>query len=214
MIKILIVDDHQMLREGFERAIFRTNILCQVEGVSSGKAAIELCQVINFDIAFMDINMPEMSGIEATKYITKKFVGVKVIGMSQFEDNQTIQKMKDAGAVGYMLKSEGDIHLKGYIKDTLKGKLSFPKKTKKEVSVMPGVIERLNNTTIGKYKFSAREVEVLMLMANGNTMLQIAEKLNLSSRTIEWHKGNLMLKLEVKNTVALINMAIKLGLEQ
>jgi DNA-binding NarL/FixJ family response regulator len=214
MLNILIADDHQLLREGFERVILRTNLSCYVEGVSNGKDAIEFCRKQKFDIVFMDVSMPEMNGIEATHYITKHFKEIKVIAMSQFDDKLTIQKMKDAGAVGYILKSESDINLKKYIKAALSGSTCFPKNLSKEFTLMPGIIERLNNTTIDKYKFSARELEVLLLITNGKSIPQIAEKLKLSTRTIEWHKGNLMQKLDVKNTLALIDFALKLGVNQ
>jgi DNA-binding NarL/FixJ family response regulator len=214
MLSILIADDHQLLREGFERAILRTNLSCYVEGVSNGKDAIEICGKQKFDVVFMDVSMPQMNGIEATQYITKHFKEIKVIAMSQFDDKLTIQKMKEAGAVGYILKSESDINLKKYIKAALSGNTCFPKNLTKELTVLPGIIERLTDVTIDKYKFSARELEVLTLLTNGYTIPQIAEKLCLSPRTVEWHKGNLMQKFGVKKLVALVNIALKLGVNQ
>lgn len=214
MIKILIVDDHQMLRDGLERAIRRTKLVCNVFGAANGKEALVIENIEQFDIIFMDVSMPEMNGVEATKKLIKRHPLLKIIGLSQFEDRHTISQMIAAGAKGYMFKSEGDLNLKKNIVDVLNGKLCFPVVLNKENKLPSNIIEKLNANIVGEYKFSQRELEILRLLSLGLQTPEILEKLNVSLRTLDWHKGNLMNKLKVKTTTALVGFAIKMKLDQ
>jgi DNA-binding NarL/FixJ family response regulator len=214
MINILIVDDHQMLRDGLERAIRRTKLLCNVFGAANGKEALALEDIEQYDVIFMDVSMPEMNGVEATKKLVKRYPSLKIIGLSQFEDRHTISQMIAAGAKGYMFKSEGDLNLKKNIFDVLNGKLCFPGVLNKESKLPSNIIEKLNANIVGEFKFSQREIEILALLGQGFQTNEIAEKLNITIRTIEWHKGNLMDKIKVNTTTALVGFAIKMKLDQ
>jgi DNA-binding NarL/FixJ family response regulator len=214
MINILIVDDHQMLRDGLERAIRRTKLLCNVFGAANGREALALEDIEQYDLIFMDVSMPEMNGVEATKKLIKRYPSLKIIGLSQFEDRHTISQMIAAGAKGYMFKSEGDLNLKKNIFDVLNGKLCFPGVLNKESKLSSNIIEKLNTNTVGEFKFSQREVEILTLLCQGFKTNEIAEKLSITTRTVEWHKGNLMEKINVDTTIALVSFAIKMKLDQ
>ena len=214
MIKILIVDDHQMLREGFERAIKRTKILCNVFAASNGKEVLQLEDILQFDLIFMDVNMPEMNGVQTTKALIKRYPTLKIIGLSQFEDKHTISQMIAAGARGYMFKSDGDLYLKENILTVLSGKLCFPKVFNEGLNSSNNLIEKLNANILGDYKFSEKEIEILGLLGKGFQTGEITERLNVSVRTLDWHKANLMKKLGVKTTNALIGYAIKIKVDQ
>lgn len=212
MLQILIADDHQMLREGFERAILRTQILCEIKGVDNGKALLELKNLDAYDLIFMDVNMPHLNGIETTRMLVKKYPNIKIIALSQFDDRHTISRMIDAGAKGYMLKSDGDKNLKENILDVMSGKTCFPKEMDKQTIFSHGSIETLNAKNVNGILFSAREVEILSLVGNAISKDNIAKKLNISVRTVEWHKTNIMKKANVKTALDLVAFARNAGL--
>lgn len=207
-IRVIIVDDHELFRNGIAMAI---NKLKYAEVVGEASNGIELLSILenkDADVIFMDIKMPEMNGIEATFLALKKDPSLKIIALSMFGDEEYLHNMLDAGAKGFLLKNirknELDIALqliadgKNYYSEELLQ--FFTNKFIKKESAESG--PDLNNLT-------RRELEVLKLVAEGFSNQEIAEKLFISQRTVDGHKANLISKTGSKNIVHLLVYAIK-----
>lgn len=202
-VKIIIVDDHPIVLEGME------NILKNMEGiVLVGKAAsamdvIALLREKSVDIVITDINLPEISGIDLCKKITTEFPLVKVIAMSTFQDKAYISEMIQNGALAYLTKSASPEEIEKAIHATMANQMTI------SVSNYNGATTKRENS--GPV-ITRREQEVLLLIAEGLTNKEIADKLFVSQSTIDSHRKNLLSKFEVLNTAALVAQAAKAGL--
>ncbi|MBI4548188.1 MAG: response regulator transcription factor [Ignavibacteriae bacterium] len=212
-IRILIADDHSIIRTGLQMLFKSDPEFFVVAEAENGKQALELIQQHNPDIAILDISMPNISGIEATKLIKQKYPDVKVLILTIYENEEYVYQMIRAGANGYVLKDAGKKELFAAVRAVVAGKRFFS----------PGIselmIERFIKQTqeqqaveeASKQVLTNREMEVLRLIAQGLTNVQIAEKLFLSVRTVSTHRGNIMLKLNIHDTAGLVRFAIKQG---
>lgn len=208
MINVIIVDDHPIFRKGI---IFQLNA---IEGInvigeaSNGKEFIDNYLNMNPDIVFMDINMPEMNGIEATKIATSKNPQLKIIAISTNGDEECLESMLEAGAKGFLLKTVDIDDISNAIKAVMSGKSYFSNEL---LSILTSkfVDKPLQDKSKENIHFSKREIEVLELITNGLNNHEIAEKLFLSARTIDGHRANLIAKVGAKNTVGLVTYAIK-----
>ena len=205
-IKIIIVDDHEVVRQGLiyllkdEPAV---NILCYAE---DGKVLLERLKVFNPDVILMDIDMPNLDGIEASKIVKKEFPGIKIIILSVYKEIGLVFKLKEIGVDGYMLKNACKEDLVKAIEAVHSGKTYYsPEITENLISSMAD--EKSNK--IVSYNLTNREVEVLKLIAEGYTNSGIGEKLFISPRTVDTHRNNLMKKLEIHNVAGLVKFAIK-----
>lgn len=196
-IKVFIVDDHYMVIEGIR------SLLQNEKGIELAGHAMNAASCLAYlhqqqpDIILMDINLPDKSGIDLCKEVREKYPSVFIIGLSTFNQQSFIQKMMDNGASGYVLKNATQQELIEAIETAAKGKtyLSF------EVS------QTLRNTINNTVVLTRREKEVLYLIAEGMTNNEIAEKLFVSSTTVDTHRKNLLAKFEAKNTASLIHIA-------
>lgn len=204
-IKILIVDDHSILRDGLERALGTNPTIGIIKQAASGKEALEVIKGFEPDIIFMDIFMDEMDGLETSVRILELKPEIKIIAFSQFDDKEHITGMFSAGVKGYVVKTSGISLINEAIKTVMEGRNYF---TKELSNTVFGDIKS-KRSSFKNYHLTMREKEILKYITNGLKVKQIAQNLHLSDRTIEWHKNNLMEKLEVENTAALINKAIK-----
>lgn len=209
MIKLLVVDDHKLVREGIDAMLRNNKRLQIVAEAENGQQALELLQLRSVDVALMDINMTGMDGIEATKAIVKNFPKVKVLGISMHNDDVSIIAMLKAGASGYILKNSDKNTLQKAIAEVYAGKTFFP----------PDVAEIVMKHHLKKKRHSSpkevltnREKEVLYWIAEGLTNAEIADKLIISKRTVDSHRSNLLEKLNAKNTAALVKYAVKYGI--
>ena len=206
MIKIIIADDHSIIRDGLKAMLEKNAALKVVGEAANGKELIELIGKIPCDVICTDISMPVMDGIEATKYLTKKFPKIKIVCLSIHEQIDYIKKMIDAGAVGYIFKDAPKEELEMAIKTVYAGKKYFNQKLFD--ILLSSEKSGLDNETV----LSDRENEILKLISEEYTNLEIAEKLFISVRTVDTHRQNLLQKLNVKNTAGLVKYAIKSGL--
>lgn len=204
-IKVAIVDDHELLRKGLMMQLEEIKNIKVISEFENGKEFVDSLFMLDLDIVFMDINMPLMNGIEATREALIKQPELKIIALTRENDVESFQNMLEAGAVGFLLKNVS----KGIIENAI-------------LSVMKGdnyysgeMIEILTNNFIHpkkkeeKIKLSNREQEILILICKGMRNSEIAEKLFLSPRTIDGHRASIMSKIDVKNTASLILYAIK-----
>jgi DNA-binding NarL/FixJ family response regulator len=204
-IKVLIVDDHTILRDGLERALGTNPLIGEVKQAASGSEALEVINHFDPDIIFMDIFMDEMDGLETSVRILEVKPEVKIIAFSQFDDKEHITGMFASGVKGYVVKTSGISVINEAINTVMEGRNYF---TKELSNTIFGDI-KTTQSTFANYKLTSREKEIVKLIVAGFKIKQIAEKLFISERTIEWHKTNIMDKLDVANTAALIQLCIK-----
>jgi two-component system, NarL family, nitrate/nitrite response regulator NarL len=201
---ILLVDDHSMVIEGM-KSILAQMPLVQVKA-TAGNAfeAIAALRENKIDIAFVDINLPDISGIELCTKIKNEFPDVHVLGLSTFKQRSYVSQMIANGASGYLLKSAGKEEIEEAIAAILSGKMYFSadiNNTKAE----PVSEDKVPTLT-------RREKEILQLIAEGLTTNQIADKIFVSHYTVETHRKNLLSKFEVGNSALLIKTAVQFGL--
>ena len=200
--KIFIVDDHPMVIEGFKTLLSQNESIVVVGTAINAFEAISFIAKNEVDIAFIDINLPDISGIELCKKIKTEFPSIICLALSTFNDRGYVSKMIENGASGYLLKNSSREEIYKAISEVLIGNMYF------------NVGYQKQNTS--KYDeipiITRREKEVLIQIAEGLTNQQIADKLFISITTVSSHRQNLMLKLEANNTASLIKNALKFDL--
>lgn len=212
-VKILLVDDHYMIREGLKALLGQLSNIELVGAVGNGKQALEFIEESEVDLVLMDIDMPEMDGIETTRIIQKKHSGIKVLALTMYEDHAHITSMVQSGASGYLLKTSDRPMLIDAIYRVNMGENYFPQEI--TGSVMQRFLNKAHKRiakTGGPEDLTPRQTEVLNLIARGLTNRQIAEKLFISKRTVDAHRRSLLEKLKVKNTAGLVRHAVRLNL--
>ncbi len=206
-IKILLVDDHTIVRQGLNLIISAQPDLEVVGEAANGREAVELAGKLHPDMVLMDVAMPELNGIEATRRLVSSNNRVKVLVLSMHKEAVYVREILKAGARGYILKDAIDTELLNAIRSIAKG----------DGYISPAVSGALLNdyrkdVTDPVDLLSSREREVLQLIAEGKTNKEIATKLNLSVYTVDSHRGKIMEKLNLHSTGELVRFAIKHGL--
>jgi DNA-binding NarL/FixJ family response regulator len=209
-IKILLADDHAILRDGLNRAFQSESDFEVVGQAGDGLTAIKMVQNLSPHVVVMDIGMPELNGIETTRIIRKDYPSVKVIGLSMHSNDKYVREMFRAGASGYLLKNSPFEELIKAVR-TVVGGLTY---------VSPSIGDLVIQNFIGKPEdeksaysvLSQREREVLQQFAEGKTTKQVAMCLHISPKTVEAHRLNLMGKLGIDNIAQLTKYAIQEGL--
>ena len=207
-IKVLIVDDHKIVRDGLRILIDKQNDMKVVAEAEDGQVAIKLAKRVTPDIIIMDITMPGMNGIDATRQIISENPAIKVIALSMHSDKRFVTGMLEAGASGYLLKDCAFNELAGAIRRV----------SSNHLYISPGIPDAVassvsSNPQSGKpATLTKREGEILRLLADGKTTRQIAAVLKISSSTIQTHIRNIMLKLDLSSTAELIKYALKEGI--
>jgi DNA-binding NarL/FixJ family response regulator len=213
-IKVLLVDDHAILREGVHALLAREPDLRVVGEAADGQEALEQVPRLRPDVVIMDIVMPRMNGLEATRLITERYPDVRILILSMYDDHEYVVQIIQAGASGYVLKKvvtedlvraihevhAGESFLYPPIAATLIG--DYRRVTRGENGGAPGVGEAL----------TAREREVLRLIADGSSNQQIAEQLGLSRKTVDSHRANAMRKLDLHDVTEVVKYALRTGL--
>ncbi len=209
--RILIADDHQMLREGL-RAILEKDEEIEVIGeASDGRTAVAMARTLQPDVVAMDISMPDLNGVEATRQIKAENPAVKVVALSRHSDRRYVLRMLEAGASGYVLKSGAYDELRRAVQAVRSGNSYLsPRITGLviEAHLRPGSQpESASAPSLGP-----RELEIVQLLAEGHTSPQIARKLHISTRTVESHRRNIMKKLDVHSLAEITKYAVREGL--
>lgn len=203
-IKIIMADDHEVVRAGLRRLLSVDKSIKVLDEAVNGKDAVELVQYHKPDIALLDILMPMMNGIEATKEI-KANTDTYVIMLTAYEDSYHLEQALAAGADGYLAKDIGAKELINSIHSVMHGDRAFSKSIIKimQKKYVPNEEQDSAPVTITK-----REQEILNLVALGKTSQQIANELFISIRTVESHRYNIMQKLDIKNTAGLVRYSV------
>jgi DNA-binding NarL/FixJ family response regulator len=200
--KIFIVDDHPMVIEGFKALLAQNDEFIVVGTAENAFQAIDFLKKNEVSIAFLDINLPDISGLELCKKIKTEFPAIQCLALSTFNDRSYVSKMIENGASGYLLKNSSKEEIFKAIEEVSKGNMFF------NVDYQKQNTSKYDQTPI----ITRREKEVLTEIADGLTNQQIADKLFISITTVSSHRQNLMLKLNANNTASLIKMAVKFDL--
>ncbi len=207
-IKLLVTDDHQLIREGLVKLLSDQEEIRIVGEASDGYDAIKKCSLLKPDIVLMDISMPKMNGIDATRAIQKKQPQVKVIALSMFHEGPYIRNMLQAGAKGYVLKCSSLKQLLEAIQKVYLGNTFFCNEITQKLVEHYLSNEDSHNCNIC---LSKHELSVMKLLVEGKSTKDIASELFVSVKTIGTHKQNILKKLNLKNIPDLVKYAIKEG---
>lgn len=210
-IKILIADDHKIVREAIG-SLLNNELGMEVVGeAEDGRTAVQLAGDLQPNVVVMDIEMPNLNGIEATRQIVHDLSGVKVIALSERSDRRSVHEMLKAGASGYVLKQCSFQELVCAIRNVVSNQTYLSPQV--SGTVVDGYIHRLSRHDDSVYSvLTPREREVLQLIAEGKSTKVIAKELFVSAKTIEWHRSQLMKKLGVQSVAELVKYAISEGL--
>jgi len=209
-IRIILVDDHEMFIDGLRGILTPIKNIDIVGSANNGIELLKLLESKPVDILLMDVNMPEMNGIEATKEVVKLYPEVKVLMLTMFDTSDYIQKVLKAGAHGYILKNTGKKELMEAIEAVCSGQSYFSNEVTKTIMLgLQNKPKQANNTM--EVELTEREIDVLRLIAQEMTTNEIGEKLFISKHTVETHRKNLISKLNVRNVVGLVKYAMDKG---
>ncbi|MBB5356424.1 NarL family two-component system response regulator LiaR [Anoxybacillus mongoliensis] len=206
MIKILLVDDHEMVRLGVSAYLSAQPDMEVVGEAESGEKGVELALQLRPDIILMDLVMEPMDGIEATKQIISAWPEAKIMIVTSFLDDDKVYPAIEAGAVSYMLKTSKASEIANAIRATFHGQSVF------EPEVMGKMMNSVRKQSLPHEQLTSREMEVLLLMAQGKTNQDIADELFISLKTVKVHVSNILAKLDVQDRTQAVIYAFKHGL--
>lgn len=208
---VLLVDDHQMFREGIRRLFESRDDLLVLGEAGDGRAAVRMVKELKPQVVVMDVSMPELNGIEATRQILLSCPGVKIVALSMHSDRRFVLKMLKAGAAGYLLKDSVFDELIRAIESVMHGKTYLSPEIAGLVLDDYRSLSQRSQDNDGS-GLSPREREVVQLIAEGRTSKQIAQALSVSAKTVETHRAQAMRKLDIHNLAELTKYAIREGL--
>jgi DNA-binding NarL/FixJ family response regulator len=205
MTRIIIVDDHRMFRESLRKILTIEKVAEVVAEAANGKEFLNLLDQHTPDLVLMDIAMPELNGMEATKLAIEKQPDIKVLCLSSFGDEKYYFNMVEAGAKGFVLKNAGINELENAIREVANGGSWFSSELLQKIIISLNSKPKKNATS----ELTERELEILKLVCESMTNEQIAEKINLSYDTVKWHRSNILSKTGCTNIAGLVIFAIK-----
>ncbi len=211
-IRVLIADDHQIVRDGLRSLLEKDPDMEVIATVEDGRATVKQVEELQPDVVIMDISMPGLNGIEATRRITREFPHIKIIALSMHDDGRFVLNMLKAGASGYLLKDCAFKELTKAINLVVRAGKSYLSPDITDIVVQNYVSGSSGEQGLLYGALSPREREVLQLVVEGKTSSQIAEILFVSVKTVETHRTQLMQKLKISNLADLVKYAIKEGI--
>jgi DNA-binding NarL/FixJ family response regulator len=201
-ISLIIVEDHPVVAEGLQ-IMFDASGQFSIEGVAgTGKECTDLLRWFDPDVLLLDINLPDISGIDLCKKLIEKYPYLKILALTTYNERVFIQQMMDNGAYGYVLKNASSEEIMDAVIEVSHGNRYLSADAE-------NVLKKTHKNDL---MITRRESDVLKLLADGFTNLEIAEKLFISPLTVDSHRKNLIVKLQARNTASLINIASKRGL--
>jgi DNA-binding NarL/FixJ family response regulator len=214
-IRVLLADDHTVVRQGLRALLEAETDMAVIGEAETGRLAVQQAQKLMPDVVVMDIAMPNLNGLEATRQITRELPSVKVLVLSSYNDDEYVHQVTEAGATGYLLKQAAATDLIKAVREARKGNAFF------SPAISRRLIERYREafstgaprgkTTPG---LTSREAEVLQLVAEGRANKQIAAELCISIKTVEKHRQQVMNKLNIHDIAGLTRYAISKGITE
>jgi two-component system, NarL family, response regulator LiaR len=201
-IRVMLVDDHAVVRSGLSAFLMAFDDLEMVGEASNGAEAVRLCQELQPDVVLMDMMMPEMDGATATRLIRQNTPQVQVIALTSFKEDDLVHGALEAGAIGYLLKNISAEELVRAIRAAKTGRFTLSSEATE------ALIHSSSSSTPG-YDLTSREKEVLELMAKGLNNSQIAERLIVSRSTIRFHVSNVLSKLHASSRTEAVAVALQ-----
>ena len=216
-LNLALVDDHEIFRKGLVLLLRSIENVGTISEASNGKEFLAMIDKQEFDVVFMDVKMPIMNGIEATKLALEINPSLKIIGLSMFGEEEYLESMIESGVEGFLLKKADLKEIEKAINLIAAGKNYFSEElvaslTKKFGNAGKNEKNEELVANSDAEKISKREVEILQFICKGFSNIEIAEKLFISPRTVDGHRANIISKTGVKNTANLVMYAIKNGL--
>ena len=205
-IRVLIVDDHEMVRSGLTAFLRSAEDLELVGEASNGREAIQLSAELCPDVVLMDLHMPEVDGVEAIRVIRECQPEIRVVALTSFPEAGLVERALQAGALSYLLKNVSASELADAVRAAYAGRPTLAPEAAQ------ALIQQVTRSTAPSYDLSRREREVLTLMARGMSNRAIAGQLFISPSTVDFHAGNIYSKLGVSSRTQAVAMAVKHGL--
>ena len=210
-IKVIIADDHVLFREGTRNLIDREKDIEVIGEASDGQEAIELVSKLLPHVVLMDIAMPEVNGIEATKIIKAQHPSTAVLILTAYDNDQYIIALLEAGAAGYLLKNVSGSNLVNAIRSVHAGEAVLHPTIAQKVFSRFGASSQASSESVQPIELSERETEILKMAAHGLSNQEVADKLFLSRRTIQAHLANIFRKMDVGSRTEAVLQALKKG---
>jgi DNA-binding NarL/FixJ family response regulator len=212
-ITVLLAEDHQIVREGFRSLLEHEHDIEVVGEAETGRQAVQLTRKLRPAVVVMDIAMPLLNGLEATRQIRKEFPETKVLILSAHSDDAYVEQVAVLGAAGFLLKQTSSHELATAIREVHKGNTFFsPSISRRVYDRSQKPVDRAANLRKKTNRLSSREVEVLQLIAEGKPNKQVAGELGVSFKTVDKHRQHLMNKLDIHDVAGLTRYAIAEGI--
>jgi DNA-binding NarL/FixJ family response regulator len=211
-ITVLLAEDHQIVREGFRSLLKHEDDIEVVGEAETGRQAVRLTQKLRPAVVVMDIAMPLLNGLEATRQIRREFPETKVLILSAHSDDAYVEQVATLGAAGFLLKQTSSHVLATAIREVQKGHTFFSPAVSRRVQTRKQKAANRGASKTTGNQLSSREVEVLQLIAEGKPNKQIAAELGVSFKTVDKHRQHLMSKLDIHDTAGLTRYAITEGI--
>jgi DNA-binding NarL/FixJ family response regulator len=212
-ITVLLAEDHTIVREGFRRMLELEDDLEVVGEAADGRQAVALAEKLHPEVVLMDVAMPLLNGLEATRQVLKALPATKVLMLSAHSDDAYVKTAAEAGAVGFLLKQTSAHDVCRAIREVHQGKTFFsPSISKRQDRLHPPTLDRAGTLTKKAANLTSREMEVLQLIAEGKANKETAAELGIGLKTVEKHREHLMEKLDIHDTAGLTRYAISAGI--
>jgi DNA-binding NarL/FixJ family response regulator len=209
-IRVVLADDHALVRQGIRSLLEKLDDIEVVGDVSDGREALELSKTTQPDIVFMDITMPGLNGLEAVTRMKKDCPTTRVIMLSMHAGEEYFQQALESGAAGYLLKDADRMELELAIRTVIRGEIYLTPTVAKYA--VDAYRQRKEGDQGPLACLSSRQKEILQLIAEGYANKEIAQRLDLSTRTVETHRAELMERLNIRDVPGLVKIAIRAGL--
>ena len=212
-IEVMLVDDHEIVKQGIRAVISKESDIVVVAEASNGKDAIELAKEKSPDIVIMDITLPQLNGLDASRQIIKQNKNIKILILSMHESRVFVEKALGYGVKGYILKDSAANEITHAIREVYSGRYFLSSKISS--FVIEDYLYKSRRKSVKPKKTSeltARESEIVQLIAEGLSSKDIAQRLKLSPKTVLVHRNNIMQKLNLHNQAQLIRFALKDGI--
>lgn len=216
MLRILLADDHDLTRSGLRYLLEKRTDWTVCGEASNGRMAVALAEKLRPDFAILDMSMPELNGVEATRQILKMQPKMKVLIYTMNETEKVIIDVLEAGASGVVLKSDAGDNLVAALESIMKGRRFFTSRVA-EAIVEAYLVKRSasgSDDVSARMQLTEREREVIQLLAEGRSNKEVADRLGISTRTAEGHRGEIMKKLKLGSLAELIRYSIRNGIVQ